>query len=69
MRPATWQPYNGARQSVLRDIAEIRTLSADVHEHGADLERLSRAVELKLGELDSTIRIRRNRGSRRRMLR
>ena len=56
------QPYNGARQSVLHDIAEIRKLSADVHEHGADLERLSHAVELKLGELDSTIRIRRETG-------
>ena len=56
------EPYNGARESVLRDIAEIRMLSTDVHEHGADLERLSRAVELKLGELDATIRIRRESG-------
>ncbi len=60
--PGYLQPYNGARQSVLHDIAEIRTLSADLHDHGADLERLSRSVDLKLGELDSTIRIRRETG-------
>ena len=43
------EPYNGARQNALSDLARIRTLTSDVHDHSADLERLSRVVERKLG--------------------
>jgi signal transduction histidine kinase len=56
------EPYNGVRMAIARDVAEIRKLMAEVPEHSADLDRLERAVKLKMGELDTAIRLRRESG-------
>jgi signal transduction histidine kinase len=56
--PQYLEPYEGVRKALARDFADLRTLMADVPEHTADLDDLERAVDVKMSELDTAIRLR-----------
>ena len=56
------EPYERARTSIDAAIAQARALTADNREQQTDLDRLSAAANVKLGELAEAIRQRRESG-------
>jgi len=56
------EPYERARMRLSDNLAQLRALTAGNPEHQADVDRLTAAVELKLGELGVSIRQRRESG-------
>jgi PAS domain S-box-containing protein len=56
------EPYESARNAISPEIAQVRAMTADNPEQQADLDRLSAAAEVKVGELAEAIRQRRESG-------
>ena len=61
-QPAYLEPYDQARATLPSELANLRALTTDNPEHQQDLDRLSAASELKLGELAEAVRQRQESG-------